>query len=285
MRNSSKTFLKRPQSSHKGDFGKIFIVAGSRGMSGAARLTAMAALRSGAGLVTLGVPDSIYSIVARQDPEVMVMPFQSTSTGSIDLTSFVKISAILKNQSVLALGPGLSRNASTVKLVHKLILNSKIPTVIDADALNAFAGHPEILLQAQTPLFLTPHEKEFERVFGVCCVNGLARKTAAREMAEKFGIYIVLKGHRTVVAAPDGKLFVNQSGNPGMATAGCGDVLTGVLAGLLGREKNVFETACLAVTAHGLAGDLAAKKMGQTSLIARDIVEFLPAAFKKLIRA
>ncbi len=277
-----KKFLQRKKTAHKGDFGKIFIVAGSRGMSGAARLTAMAALRSGAGLVTLGVPDSIYSIVARQDPEVMVMPFNSTSAGSLDLNSFVKISAVLKSQSVLALGPGLSRNTSTVKLIHKLILKSQIPTVLDADALNAIAGYPEILLQAQTPLFLTPHEKEFERVFGVCCLNDLARKTAAREMAEKFGVYVILKGHRTVVAAPDGKLFVNQTGNPGMATAGCGDVLTGVLAGLLGRGKNYFETACLAVTAHGIAGDLAAKKMGQTSLIARDILEFLPVAFKKL---
>ncbi len=285
MRNSWKSFLRRPKSAHKGDFGKVLIVAGSRGMSGAARLTAMAALRSGAGLVTLAVPESIHSIVARQDPEVMVMPFQSTRAGSLDEKSFAQIFALAKTQDVLALGPGLSRNPSTVKLIHKLIIHSPVPTVLDADALNALEGNPSVLLKAQAPLFLTPHEKEFERVFGVRCAGAVSRKNAARDMAEKFGVYVVLKGHRTVVASPDGKVFVNQTGNPGMATAGCGDVLTGVLAGLLGVQKNYFETACLAVTAHGLAGDFAEKKTGQTGLIARDILEFLPAAFKKLVRA
>ncbi len=282
-----KNTLKRNNASHKGDYGRILIVAGSRGMSGAASLAGMAALRSGAGLVTMAVPDSIYPLVARRDPELMVQPFRSTSSGALDLRAFPAITKILASQDVLAIGPGLSRNVFTAKLIHKLILSSKIPIVVDADALNAFAGRPEILLQAQTPLFLTPHEGEFERLFKIAVPRHSSiaqRRNLAQAMAEKFGVYVILKGHRTVVAAPDGKIFVNKTGNPGMATAGCGDVLTGILAGLLGRGKNHFETVCLAVTAHGLAGDLAAKKKGQASLIAGDILEFLPAAFKKLSR-
>lgn len=285
MTHRFKKLLRRKKITHKGDFGKILVVAGSRGMSGAASLAGLAALRSGAGLVTLAVPDSIYPIVARRDLELMVQPFCSTSSGVLDLRAFPAISKILESQDVLAIGPGLSRNPSTVKLIQKIILNSKIPVVVDADALNAFEGRPEILLQAQAPLFLTPHEGEFKRLFKFSeprAKNHEARKKLARQAAENFGIYVILKGNKTIVAAPSGKVFVNQTGNPGMATAGCGDVLTGVLAGLLGAGKDHFETACLAVTVHGLAGDLAAKKIGQTSLIAGDILHFLPSAFKRL---
>jgi len=252
-------------------------------MTGAASLSAMGALRSGAGVVTLAVPDAVYSVIARKDPEVMVQPFSSTKTGSLDLKSFAAISKLITKQDVLAIGPGLSRNPSTVKLIRKLIISTKIPTVIDADALNALEGRPEILLQAQAPLILTPHEGEFERVFWNQ-EPGTKNQEKTREIAGSFGVYVVLKGQRTVVAAPDGQTFVNSTGNPGMATAGSGDVLTGILAGLLGRNKNLFETICLAVYAHGLAGDLAAKKIGQTSLIARDILEFLPAAYRTLSR-
>lgn len=304
MKNKFKKFLERKKTAHKGDFGKTLIVAGSRGMSGAASLSAISALRSGAGLVTLAVPDSIYQITARRDPEMMVQPFPSTRAGSLDLKAFKKISLLAQNQDVLAIGPGLSRNHSTAKLIHRLILNSKIPVVIDADGLNALEGMPHILLEAKAPLILTPHEREFERVFGplltyaVSAKGGSAsggkgaqprslvrealRRKAAQEMAEKYAVFIVLKGSRTVVAAPDGRIFTNSTGNPGMATAGSGDVLTGIIAGLLGRGKDIFETVCLAVYAHGLAGDLAAKKTGQTSLIAHDILENLPFAFKKM---
>lgn len=284
MKNS-RVFLKRSSRSHKGDYGRILIVAGSRGMSGAARLTAMAALRSGAGLVTLAVPNAIEAVVARQDPEIMVRAFPSTKSGSLDLKSCAGILKLLAAQDVLAIGPGLSCHPSTAKLIRKLIAGSKIPVVVDADALNAFENKTELFLEAQAPLFLTPHEGEFKRVFKFTeprTTSHATRKKSAQEVAEMYGVYLILKGCRTIVAAPDGKVFVNQTGNPGMATAGSGDVLTGVIAGLLGRQKSVFETVCLAVRAHGLAGDKAAKKMGQTSLIARDILEMLPAVFKKL---
>jgi len=280
-----KRLLVRKKQSHKGDYGRVLMVAGSRGMSGAASLAGLGALRSGAGLVTLAVPDAIYSVVAKKDPEVMVRPFLSTFSGSIHARSFAGITKLLAGQDVLAIGPGLSRNPSTVQLIRKLILKSKIPTVMDADALNSLEARPEILLQAEAPLFLTPHEGEFERLFKIAVPRTAAitkRKNLAKEMAEKFGIFLILKGHRTVVAAPDGKVFVNSTGNPGMATAGSGDVLTGVLSALLGRGQDYFETACAAVYVHGWAGDLAAKKMGQTSLSARDILDCLPATFKKI---
>ncbi len=279
---AAASFLKRKKHSHKGDYGRILIVAGSRGMSGAASLSALAALRSGAGLVTLAVPDAIYPAVARRDPEIMVQPFSSTSAGSLDFKAFKKISGLLQKQDVLAAGPGLSRNPSTVKLIRKLIVCTTVPTVIDADALNALEDQPSILLEASAPLILTPHHGEFKRVFGFDPGESTSdRKKAAQEMAEKNGVFIVLKGNRTIVAKPDGKVFVNSTGNPGMATAGSGDVLTGIIAGLLGLQKDIFETVCFAVYVHGLAGDIAAQKMGQTSLIARDILESLPAAFKK----
>lgn len=279
-------FLRRNKKSHKGDYGRILIVAGSRGMSGAAVLTAMAALRSGAGLVTLAVPESIYAVTAKAHPEVMTIPFAASSSGSIDFKAYKKIAELAAKQDVLALGPGLSRNPSTQKLIRKLLLNSSIPVVLDADGLNAFEGQAQQLLMAEAPLILTPHEGEFERLFKIQIggrrSQARERKKSAREMAEKFGIYIVLKGNKTVAAAPDGKTFVNNTGNPGMATAGSGDVLTGVIAGLMGRRKNIFDTVCLGVHVHGLAGDFAAREKSRTSLTAGDILEFLPRAFKKL---
>lgn len=284
MAKQPASFLKRKKNAHKGDFGRILIIAGSRGMSGAPGLTGMAALRSGAGLVTLAVPDAIYPIAARQNLELMVRPFASAA-GAFALRAYTPISKSLAGQDVLAIGPGLSRRTAVTKLVHQLILNSKIPAVIDADALNAFENRPQLFLRAQAPLFLTPHEKEFERIFGTLKPGKATlseRKEAARKAAENFGVHIILKGHKTVVAAPGGKLFVNQTGNPGMATAGSGDILTGILAGLLGRKKDFFETACLAVYAHGLAGDFAAAKKSRTALIAGDLLEYLPAVFKKL---
>ncbi len=281
----SAYFLKRKKNSHKGDYGRILIVAGSRGMSGAASLSALAALRSGAGLVTLAVPDSIYPIVARRDPEVMVQPFSSTASGSIHFKAFKKLSGLLQKQDVLAIGPGLSRDTSTAKLIRKIIVKTPVPAVIDADGLNALEAKPQFLLESEAPLILTPHDGEFKRIFGFDPGKTAGeRKKATREMAEQYGVFIILKGSRTVVAAPGGKTFVNTTGNPGMATAGSGDVLTGILAALLGLQKDIFETICFAVYVHGLAGDIAAKKTGQTSLIARDILEHLPAAFKKAMK-
>jgi len=276
--------LKRPATAHKGDFGRIFILAGSRGMTGAANLTGMAALRAGAGLVTVGVPDAVYLIIAKRDSELMVKPFPSTVRGSLSIKALPEIRRFAHTQDVIAIGPGLSQNPATQKLIRQVIAETAKPLVIDADGLNALRGHLTLLNKGSDPFILTPHPGEFCRVFGGKLDDSDAlRKKRAAEAARKYGVVLVLKGHRTVVAAPDGEVFINKTGNPGMATAGSGDVLTGVIAALLGQGLSRDEAACLGVCVHGLAGDLAAEKVGQTGMTATDILHYLPAAFQKII--
>jgi NAD(P)H-hydrate epimerase len=277
--------LKRPATAHKGTFGRVFILAGSRGMTGAAHLAGMGALRSGAGLVTVGVPDAVYLILARRDDEIMVRPLPSTSKGTLSDKGFLEIKRFCATQNVLAIGPGLSRHATTQKLIRKILQETDLPVVIDADCLNALKGHLRVLDACRGRSVLTPHPGEFTRIFGGKLNDSDAlRKKRASEVAKKHGVVIVLKGHHTVVASPERDLHINTTGNPGMATAGSGDVLTGVIAALLGQGRSCFEAACLGAHVHGLAGDMAAKKIGQISLTAGDILRFLPDAFKTLIQ-
>lgn len=276
--------MKRPATAHKGDFGRVLILAGSRGMAGAANLAGMGALRSGAGLVTIGVPDAIYLIIAKHDSELMVRPLPSTKKGTLSLQGLAEIKQFCKTQQVLALGPGLSQHTTTQKLIRNIIQEIELPMVIDADALNALKGNLKVLQACCGRAVLTPHPGEFLRVFGGTLDESAAlRKKRAEEVARTHGVVIVLKGHRTVVASPEGQVYVNSTGNPGMATAGSGDVLTGIITALLGQGLSCFEAACLGAHVHGLAGDLAAKKTGQVSLIAGDLLHFLPDAFKALI--
>ncbi|MBI4711599.1 MAG: NAD(P)H-hydrate dehydratase, partial [Candidatus Omnitrophica bacterium] len=268
---------------HKGDFGRIFILAGSRGMTGAAHLAGMAALRSGAGLVTLGIPDAVYLVLAKRESELMIRPFPSTSKGTLSLKGFREIERFCATQSVLAIGPGLSQHTTTQQLIRKVLQVTELPVVIDADGLNALKGHLKVLEACRGRAILTPHPGEFCRVFGGKLDDSDGtRKRRALGAAEKHGSVIVLKGHRTVVATPEGDCHINTTGNPGMATAGSGDVLTGMIAALVGQGLSSFEAACLGVYVHGLAGDIAAKKIGETSLTAGDLLRFLPDAFKSL---
>ncbi len=280
-----RNFLKpRPKRAHKGDFGRIFILAGSRGYTGAAILSSFAALRAGAGLVTLGCPDKVYSILARRHPEVMVHPFPSTSTGTLSDKGLAEILRFLKNQDILAIGPGLGRHPRTTRLVHRLALQSPIQLVIDADGINAFQGKPELLRKCKMPPVLTPHPGEFVRVFGgKLPKSDSERKIRALEAARKFKSIIVLKGHRTVTAALFGRVSINSTGNPGMATGGTGDVLTGIIAALIGQGIYPFDAARFGVYLHGLAGDLAARKIGEISLVSGDLIEFLPQAFQLVL--
>jgi len=274
--------LKRPVTAHKGDMGRVLILAGSRGMTGAAYLTGMAALRAGAGLVTVGVPDAVYLIIARQGAEIMVRPLPSTVKGTLSLKSIHEIRRMAHGQDVLAIGPGLSPHVTTQKLVRKVVIDLSNPLVIDADGLNALKGNLDILRKRKSPMILTPHPGEFVRLFGGKLDDSEAlRKKRALETAQSCGVVMVLKGHRTIVASPDGECYVNITGNPGMATAGSGDVLTGVISALCGQGFSGYEAACLSVHVHGLAGDLAAGKVGQVSLTAGDILNALPEAFKK----
>jgi len=276
--------LKRSPAVHKGDLGRIFILAGSRGMTGAAHLAGMAALRSGAGLVTVGVPDAVYLVMAKRESELMVRPLPSTSKGTLSLKGFSEIDRFCATQDVLALGPGLSQHITTQKLIRKVLQATELPLVLDADGLNALKGHLKVLEACRGRAVLTPHPGEFVRVFGgELDDSDVLRKERALDAAQKCGGVIVLKGHRTVTAAPDGDFHINTTGNPGMATAGSGDVLTGVISALIGQGLTYFEAACLGVHLHGLAGDMAAEKTGPISLVAGDILQCLPGAFQSLM--
>lgn len=280
-----KHFRPRPRVSHKDDYGRIFVLAGSVGMSGACYLTSAAALRSGAGLVTVGVPKSLLLPLARRMTEAMTKGLPETKQGSLARTAFGQASSFLKTQDVLAIGPGLSQNPETQAVIRKIILSSKKPMVIDADGLNAFQGKSKLFRIFPSTGILTPHPGEFVRLFGgLVPKTDLERKKKALAVAKKFKIILVLKGHHTIVASPKNEVFVNPTGNPGMATAGSGDVLTGIMAAMLGQKIEPFKAACFGVYLHGLAGDLAVKEKGEASLIASDIIHWLPKAFQKIIK-
>ena len=280
-----KQFRIRPRASHKGDYGRIFVLAGSQGLSGACYLTTMATLRSGAGLVTVGVPKSLVSSLTRRLTEAMMKPLPETKEGSLSRSAFEPIREFLRTQDVLALGPGLSLNHETQAVVRRITLQSKKPMVIDADGLNAFKGYADLFRKLKAPAILTPHSGEFIRLFGGKESKGdQERKRRALETARKYRVVLVLKGHHTVVASPEGRVYVNQTGNPGMATGGSGDVLTGVIAAMLGQKAKPFEAACFGVFIHGFAGDLTAKERGEISLVAGDILNALPLAFQKVLR-
>lgn len=279
-----KKWKKRKSSSHKGDYGRIFILAGSQNYSGAAYLAGAACLRAGAGLVTLAVPDKIHAIVARRQPELMIQPMVSTREGSLAKASERNILKALNGQDVLALGPGLSQNSQTRIVIQNVLRKNSLPIVIDADGLNALRGKLEILKKCAYRSIITPHPGEFVRLFGGRLDDTSAiREKRASEAAAKFKCIVVLKGHRTVAAHPDGRTYINKTGNPGMATAGTGDVLTGILAALIGQRFSLWDSARFAVYLHGLSGDLAAEKKGQISLIAGDLIEFFPQALQKTL--
>lgn len=280
-----KYFHKRPLTSHKGDFGRVFVLAGSEGLSGACYLTSMAALRSGAGLVTVGVPKILVLSLARRLTEAMMKPLPQTKDGTLSRRASTPVLNFLKTQDVLAIGPGLSLNRETQSVICKTALSSKKPMVIDADGLNAFKGKTNLLRKLKAPAILTPHSGEFIRLFSGKMPKGdQMRKLKALQAAKTYRTVIVLKGHHTVVASPEGAVYINKTGNPGMATGGSGDVLTGVIAAMLGQKVKPFEAACFGVFIHGLAGDLAAKKKGEISLVAGDILNALPLAFQKVLK-
>lgn len=271
--------LRRKPDAHKGDFGHVFVVAGSPGLSGAAVLCAEAALRSGAGLVTLGIPKSLnIAIIKRKPLEVMTLPLPETKEGALSLAGYRKIRGFIDGVDVVALGPGVGRNTSTQGLVRKIIAECSKPLVIDADALNALKGRLDLLRRT---MILTPHPGEMARLLGIRVEEVQAKRIEiARKFAVASGATVVLKGHRTVIADPSG-VYVNKTGNAGMATAGSGDVLTGMIAAFLGQGLDAFTAAKCAVYLHGAAGDRAAREKTQISLIASDIIAKIPEAIKR----
>lgn len=275
--------LQRKADSHKGDYGKILILAGSARFSGAALLCAEAALRSGAGMVTVGIPASINSaLIKNKTKEVMTLPLPQTRAGTLSLVAFPRIKSFLKNTDVLIIGPGLGNHKSTYALVRKIIQESGLPMVIDADALNALNHHLSVLKQHKGQMILTPHEKEMAGLFGVG-VDFIKknRKLVAEKYAKHYNSIIVLKGCQSIVTDGGKKFCVNKTGNPGMATAGSGDVLSGVVGAFLAQGLDAFSAAKYAVYIHGLAGDIAAFDKTQMGLIASDIISRIPEALKK----
>jgi hydroxyethylthiazole kinase-like uncharacterized protein yjeF len=272
----------RKADSHKGLYGRVLIVGGSRGKIGAPALTARAALRSGAGLVTVAPPSSCWPIVASWTPETMTDPLPETADGTVSEQAVEHVLA--SDATILAIGPGLGRSASTTAFVRQLVTRSQLPLVLDADALNALAGHADLLRSRNAPqVVLTPHPGEMARLTGLSVAEvQRTRLSVARAFAVSHSVYVVLKGHRTVIATPSGDAFINPTGNPGMATAGAGDVLTGVIAGWLATGQPALEASTLGVYLHGAAGDLAAARHGQIGLIASDIIDHLGAAVRAL---
>ncbi len=265
----------RDPRAHKGDAGRVILIAGAAGTTGAAALAARASLRVGAGLVTVGAPSSTLDLIEAHSTESMTHPLPELrkarclarrATGEID--------RLLAKADVLAIGPGLGTHHETVDLCRRTLATAKMPAVVDADALNAHTGRPE-QLASDYPRVLTPHPGEFARLMGRSVDDPVAD---ARSLADATGATVVLKGAPSVIASGDGWMYINPSGNAGMATGGSGDVLTGTIAGLIAQGCDADRAACLAVYLHGLSGDVSATRTGQRGLIAGDIVDALPAA-------
>jgi NAD(P)H-hydrate epimerase len=276
-------FPKRAPDSHKGDYGHALIIAGSAGYTGAAYLTSQAAALSGAGLVTLAVGKTIYPIMAAKLTEVMVKPFFETKDCSLSLLAEKEILGFSDKCNAVAIGPGISQNKETQILVRNLARKCAKPIVIDADGLNAFAGHAEDLKAVASPHVLTPHPGEMARLTGkdVAEIQN-NRKDIALQFAREYNTVLVLKGHNTVVASPAGECYINETGNPGMASGGVGDILTGVITGFMAQGLDTFTASILAVHFHGVAGDIAVREKGVLSLIATDLLNKLPEALKAL---
>jgi NAD(P)H-hydrate epimerase len=276
-------FGKRRKDTHKGTYGHLLIFAGSLGKSGAAVLAGRAGLRMGAGLVTVATPAGVLPAIARGMVELMTEPLAETSEKTIAAAALPRALGLLKGKNAVLVGPGLSIHASTAEFVLGLLPKIKVPCVIDADGLNIVAANPELLGRLAGPVVLTPHPGEFARLTGRTNAEVLRyRLELAPEFATKRKVTLVLKGYRTIIASPDGRVFVNPTGNPGMATGGTGDVLGGMIASQLAQEKETLGAVLSAVFAHGLAGDVAAARLSEKALVAGDIIRYLPPALKAL---
>jgi NAD(P)H-hydrate epimerase len=272
----------RAEDSNKGTYGKVLIIGGSRGKSGAAAMAGQAALRSGAGLVTVATAVSVLPVIAETMPELMTEALAETSEGTIANQS---ISNLLGGKTILGIGPGLTSFPETSAFVRRMIEECTIPVVVDADGLNAFAGFDKQIQGEGKNIILTPHPGEMARLIGKHVDHVIANRIdVARTFAVDHDVYVVLKGFRTIVAAPDESIYVNPTGNPGMATAGTGDILTGMITGIVAQEHlgSFLDRICLAVYLHGLAGDLAAEEIGEESMVATDLLRFLPQAWENL---
>jgi NAD(P)H-hydrate epimerase len=270
---------------HKGNRGHLLILSGSTGKTGAATLTALGALRAGAGLVTLGIPESLNPILEDKLTEAMTFPLPETAAGSLSLEAENEIKQLMEGKTALALGPGLSTNDETAALVRRIVGRSPLPMVIDADGLNALSRDPKVLTHCKERTILTPHPGEMGRLAGLNSPDIQSdRVGTALKYVEEHGCFLVLKGARTLVAEPDGNLYINPTGNPALSSGGSGDVLTGLIGGFLARGWPMIKAAIGGVYMHGLAADLLAEDMGQTGILAGELLDALPELMAALSR-
>ena len=274
-----KAIAPRPDDAHKGTMGTLLSICGSYGMAGAGILSGSAALRCGLGLLKCALPKSIYPIAASKLLESVFLPLEENADGKISAGALPYL--LEQKADAALLGCGLSVCDDTRELITGFIRRFDKPMVLDADALNCIADDPSVLKDTKAPIIITPHPMEMARLCGITAAEvNLDRENIARSFAARYGVTVVLKGAGTVIASPDGKARLNTTGNSGMATGGSGDVLAGMCAALLAQGKSPFDCACAAVYLHGLAGDLAAERLGKISMLPSDIIDEIPNAFR-----
>lgn len=283
--NLIKSYLShRAPDAHKGTTGHLLVVAGSPGKTGAAAMTSVAALRSGAGLVTLGIAESLNAVLESHILEAMTAPLPETQPGILGESAFDSVNNCMEGKKSVAFGPGLGQAEETISLVHKIVESSPIPLVIDADGLNNLAGNTQILKNARAPIVLTPHPGEMARLANT--TTGAIQQDrirCTRDFATAYNVHVVLKGAHTVIAHPDGQVFINPTGNAGMASGGMGDVLTGIIAGLITQGMSPQRACRVGVYLHGAAADSLAQNLGPYGYLAGDVMEAIPGAIKKII--
>lgn len=274
---------ERPKEGHKGTFGHLYVIAGSRGLTGAPKMVGEGAARAGAGLVTVGVAEPLADLVAAGLLEVMTMVLPATASETIAPEAAETALGFAEGKDAVAIGPGLSQHEDTQAFIRAFVPKCVAPLVIDADGLNAIAGHPETMDNIGRPYMITPHPGEMARLCDCSPKDVQAdREGIAQRFAQENGCVVVLKGYQTVVADPGGEVCVNPTGNSGLGSGGTGDVLTGVLGGLVAQGMSPWDAARLGVYLHGLAGDLAAEVKTERALIARDVLDALPEAWRIL---
>lgn len=280
----NKAVFNRPDDSNKGTLGSLLCICGSYGMAGAAIMAGKAALRCGIGLLKIAVPKSIYPVCATNILESVYYPLEETSNGVISSKNTDFLLEMCEKSSAVVIGCGLSVCDDTKNLVQSVITNCEKPLVIDADALNCICNKPEILKNLKAPAIITPHPGEMARLLHSTpkTVNS-NRENTAINFAKKFGVVTVLKGAGTIIASPDGEVYINHTGNSGMATGGSGDVLSGIIGSLLAQGVAPINAAAAGVFLHGTIGDLAAEKLGKISMLPTDMIDMIPTAYLKLM--
>lgn len=280
----NKAVFNRPDDSNKGTLGSLLCICGSYGRAGATIMAGKAALRCGIGLLKIAVPKSIYPVCATNILESVYYPLEETSNGVISSKNTDFLLEMCEKSSAVVIGCGLSVCDDTKNLVQSVITNCEKPLVIDADALNCICNKPEILKNLKAPAIITPHPGEMARLLHSTpkTVNS-SRENTAINFAKKFGVVTVLKGAGTIIASPDGEVYINHTGNSGMATGGSGDVLSGIIGSLLAQGASPINAAAAGVFLHGTIGDLAAEKLGKISMLPTDMIDMIPTAYLKLM--